>query len=445
MPRLFWKIFLSFWITQAIVLFVVVVFANLGVGREEPQSIDQIRQSEPALALQAVKAWESGGRAALKDNLAESSEDTGARLWLFDSKGQELSGNPAPWWVSRFLATRAGAPAEDAATAPPVVEVQGGRGHYLLVAEPGLPRGLRIPFGSISRQVLVGLLVSGVTCFLLANYLAKPIVRLRKAAQEVAAGDLSARAGTSIAARRDEIGELVVDFDRMAGRIETLVQSQKQLLRDISHDLRSPLQRLRMAVGLARRHDASLNSQLDRMEAELVRINDLVEQVLTLARLEATVKMPVMTELSLNEIIDKVVSDAKFEAEGIGADIRGSAASNISMMANEELLLSAIENVVRNAIHHTDPGSTVEVDLSVKNGGALIVVRDHGGGVPEGEIAKLFQPFYRVDDARGANGGFGLGLAIAATAIQLHHGTIHAYNEHPGLRVELWLPQTPAG
>jgi signal transduction histidine kinase len=176
------------------------------------------------------------------------------------------------------------------------------------------------------------------------------------------------------------------------------------------------------------------------MEAELVRINDLVEQVLTLARLEATEKMPLMTELSLNEIIDKVVSDAKFEAEGIGADIRGSATSNISMMANEELLLSAIENVVRNAIHHTDPGSTVEVGLSVKNGGALIVVRDHGGGVPEGEITKLFQPFYRVDDARGDNGGFGLGLAIAAQAILIHQGSIRAYNEHPGLRVEMWLP-----
>jgi signal transduction histidine kinase len=439
MNRLFWKIFLSFWITEALVLTIAVTLANLGVWRESPDSLQQVQAQMPAVATRAVQAWEQGGTPALKQSLSDASEDSSARWWLVDATGKELSGNVVPWWVPQIVQKNLGTARPGAA----VYALAGSHGSYTLVAEPGQPRVPHIPYRAIIRQLLAGLLVSGITCFLLAHYLVQPILRLRRATQVVAAGDLSARAGAAVGDRKDEIGDLVRDFDLMAGRIEALVQSQKQLLRDISHDLRSPLQRLRMAVGLARR-EATATTQLDRIEREAVRINELVEQVLTLARLEnAATKLP-MSAVSLETIVNDVVSDASYEAERLECTLKVEARDGSQMNGNRELLHSAIENVVRNAIHHSPPHTQVKVTLLGNNGQVKVRVEDEGPGVPENALSRLFEPFFRVDESRGTTNGFGLGLAIAARAVAAHGGSIEAHNLQPhGLQVEIQLPTAP--
>jgi Signal transduction histidine kinase len=440
MNRLFWKIFLSFWITEALVLTIAVTLANMGVWRETPDSLQQVQAEMPAVATRAVQAWEQGGAPTLKQSLSDASEDSSARWWLVDANGKELSGNVVPWWVPQVVQKQSGARPDKA-----VFAVTGSRGQYTLVAEPGQPRVPHIPYRAIIRQLLAGLLVSGITCFLLAHYLVQPILRLRRATQAVAAGDLSARAGEAVGERKDEIGDLVRDFDRMAGRIEALVQSHKQLLRDISHDLRSPLQRLRMAVGLARR-ESSASTQLDRIEREAVRINELVEQVLTLARLENAATQLPMASVSLQAIVNDVVSDASYEAERLECSVKVEAREQTQINGNRELLHSAVENVVRNAIHHSPPHTEVKVTLLGNDGVIRVRVEDQGPGVPEGALSRLFEPFFRVDESRGTTNGFGLGLAIAARAVAVHGGSIKAHNLQPhGLQVEIHLPTANPG
>lgn len=440
MNRLFWKIFLSFWITEALVLTIAVTLANMGVWRESPDSLQQVQAEMPAVATRAVQAWEQGGAPTLKQSLSDASEDSSARWWLVDANGKELSGNVVPWWVPQVVQKQSGARPDKA-----VFAVTGSRGQYTLVAEPGQPRVPHIPYRAIIRQLLAGLLVSGITCFLLAHYLVQPILRLRRATQAVAAGDLSARAGEAVGERKDEIGDLVRDFDRMAGRIEALVQSHKQLLRDISHDLRSPLQRLRMAVGLARR-ESSASTQLDRIEREAVRINELVEQVLTLARLENAATQLPMASVSLQAIVNDVVSDASYEAERLECSVKVEAREQTQINGNRELLHSAVENVVRNAIHHSPPHTEVKVTLLGNDGVIRVRVEDQGPGVPEGALSRLFEPFFRVDESRGTTNGFGLGLAIAARAVAVHGGSIKAHNLQPhGLQVEIHLPTANPG
>jgi two-component system sensor histidine kinase CpxA len=436
MRRLFWKIFLSFWITEALVLVLAVTLANMGVWRETPKSLDEVQAAMPAAAKSAVQAWEQSGASALKQNFSDLAEDTGAHWWIYGSEGKELSGNVVPWWVPQVIVSQSSSSAHASA----VYRVTGTRGEYILVAEPGLPRVPHIPYRAIIRQLLTGLLVSGLTCFLLAHYLAAPILRLRRATQAVAAGDLSARAGAAVGDREDEIGDLVRDFDRMASRIESLMQSQKQLLRDISHDLRSPLQRLRMAVGLARR-ETTATTQLDRIEREAVRINELVEQVLTLARLENADSKVTMSSVSLQAVVNDVVADASFEAKRLECSVKVESSTESQIIGNRELLHSAIENVVRNAIHHSAPYTEVRVVLLDGNGRIDLRVEDAGPGVPEEALQRMFEPFFRVDEARETTNGFGLGLAIASRAVAVHGGSIEAHNLTPhGLQVKITLP-----
>jgi two-component system sensor histidine kinase CpxA len=228
----------------------------------------------------------------------------------------------------------------------------------------------------------------------------------------------------------------------MAGTIEGLVSSQKQLLRDISHDLRSPLQRIRMALELARRGDNSQVAQLDRIERETVRINSFIEQLLTLARLETNEATPSMEPLSFNEIVEHVVGDAKLEAERVGCALSLTALTTYSVKGNAEVLQSAVENVVRNAIHYGAAGKSVELGLHGEGNDVVLTVRDHGPGVPEEALPRLFEAFYRVDSARSlTTGGSGLGLAIASKAVALHGGSISAHNATPsGLVVTIHIP-----
>jgi signal transduction histidine kinase len=282
-----------------------------------------------------------------------------------------------------------------------------------------------------------------VTCLLLALYLTRPIIGLRRATHALAEGDLNARAGAQLGRRKDEIADLVRDFDRMAGRLRDLVYSQRRLLSNVSHELRSPLARMRVALALARRNEeSSQTNPHNRMEAEIAKLDEMIGRILTLARLESGEVHPQMEELSLNELVAKIVADAEYEAARAGHAIEYRAEREILAYGNPDLLASAIENVIRNALYYTAGLEPVCVRLNEAESFAVLRVRDHGPGVPESSLSSLFKPFYRADDSRvSSTGGTGLGLAIAERAVSLHGGTITAQNEiSGGLSVEIRIP-----
>jgi len=275
------------------------------------------------------------------------------------------------------------------------------------------------------------LLVCGGICYLLTRYLTAPVLRLRTAARRLAEGDLTARA-SEMKPRRDEIGELVRDFNFMAGRIEELVTSQRQLISDISHELRSPLARVNATLGLARQR-LGQNVLFDRMERDTERLNEMIGRLLTLARLDMTTASPEMRRTDLKALVSDIVADTQWEARERNCRVELVCADSCDVQANPDLLRSAAENVIRNAIRYTAPGTAVDVRLECRGNVATIRVADRGPGVPATELADIFRPFYRVADARDReSGGVGLGLAIAERVARAHGGRIHAENRAGG-------------
>ena len=292
------------------------------------------------------------------------------------------------------------------------------------------------------------LLVSGLICYVLTRYLTGPVLRLRAAARRLAEGELSARARDT-RPRRDEIGELVRDFNFMAERVEALVTSQRQLISDISHELRSPLARINATLGLARQR-LGQNVLFDRLERDAERLNEMVGRLLTLARLEMPTTSSEMRRIDLKALVADIVADAQWEARERECRVEFVCSLDCTIDANPDLLRSAAENVIRNAVRYTAPGTAVEVRLDCQHGdsgdAATIRVSDRGPGVPDAELSNIFRPFYRVADARDReSGGVGLGLAIAERVARVHGGSIHAENRAGGgLEVVLNLNERSA-
>jgi len=276
-----------------------------------------------------------------------------------------------------------------------------------------------------------------VFCFLLARHLTAPVRSLEKAVRKFGSGDFSARVRSP---RRDEFGQLARTFDQMAERIQSLVSSQRRLLLDISHELRSPLTRLGLAVELAR-SEGNNSPALDRIQTEADRLNDLIGEILAFNRSDADPaamrKMPVR----IDELLAELTEILAVEAEARPCQIELKPPPAATVLGDEELLRRALENVARNAIRYTAEDTPVGIELRREAGEALIAIRDQGPGAPSSSLPRLFEPFYRVEDDRSRmSGGAGLGLAIARRSVELHGGEIHARNAHPGLLVEIRLP-----
>ena len=331
--------------------------------------------------------------------------------------------------------------------AAPVVFPDGRRFTLVLQWERVSPPSLF--FGSYLGYIrLAGILLTAILlCYLLALYLTSPIRKLRQATQHFAAGDLRSRVAESVGRRRDELADLAHDFDEMAERIETLITSQKRLNSDISHELRSPLARLNVALEIAKQKSNKETAPvLDRIEAESSRLNEMIGRLLTLAKLESGAEDVERVRVDLTELVRDVAADAEFEAQAKGRYVEVSHIEPCSVMGSENLLRSAIENVLRNAVRYTAEGTAVDVSLRSRNGDAVLKVSDHGGGVPDDELANLFRPFYRVGEARERKtGGMGLGLAIADRAIKAHKGSITARNYNGGLQIEIGLSTSSNG
>lgn len=449
MKSLFVRIFLSFWMAQAL-FFVLAILVTLAF-RPRTSTWEALRTT---VLNDAVSAYEDGGDQNLRDYLENLDQSQHVRAYLFDERGTEVSQRGAPEWAMRVAAGGPRAPHDGFLFPAPQVlrdsrASSDGKHRYTVVL--GLPPGPRVfigPRGVPFTGLLIGILSSGLVCYLLAWFLTKPIVRLRTAARQIAAGDLTARTGAPASMRRDEVAGLMRDFDAMAERLETLLKAQSRLLNDISHELRSPLARLSVALGLARqRSGVESVDMLDRIELEAARLNELIGRILTLARLEDGEQLVPQTPVPLDEIVISVSEDAEFEAQERHSHVHTSIAEGKwEVRGNASLLHSAVENVVRNAIRYTQEGSSVEIELKREvrgvNREAVLRVNDSGPGVPPDALDKLFEPFYRLDDARGRQtGGVGLGLAITERAVRFHGGRVSAFNRpEGGLMVEIRLP-----
>lgn len=314
--------------------------------------------------------------------------------------------------------------------------------------EPGRPPGrpLLPPFfgpGELVRM-LVTLVVLTAVCLFLARSLAAPVKKLQQAARRLAGGDYSARVGTGIGLPGKELVELAREFDVMAERTEALISSQKRLLRDISHELRSPLARLSVALELAKKRlGGEQDPALGTIGREVGRLDELIGDLLTLSRFESLAMEK--SQFDLYALLCEVAADADFEAAARGRGVRVVAGEPVTVFGNRELLRRALENVIRNGATYTDPGTQVEIRLSVTVGKVEIRVEDCGPGVPETNIPHLFEPFYRVAEGRErSSGGAGIGLAIAWQAVKAHGGSLAVANrrDRTGLLAVLILPMT---
>lgn len=397
-----------------------------------------------------VSAYERGGREALAEQSRRLEQRTGIPLFLFRGEEGPLSGRFLPPRLRRLaeLVLITGAPQHGRGRRATWYGLPAG-GDYVVLA--ALPRPSPIEMILDPRRIvfrlLVTFVVAGGVCYILARSLTGPILHLQKAARRFADGNLGTRVGPFLGNRGDEIAVLGHDFDRMAVRIGKLVNAQQKLLRDISHELRSPLARLNVALELARRSSSQeAAAALDRIGRESERLNDLIGELLSLTMLEGGTEKIDRGPVYLPTLVGDIVEDANFEAGGRNRLAKVVMSEDITVEGSEELLRRAIENVVRNALRYTDEGTSVEVGISkhLEDGRAYarIRVRDHGPGVPEKDLGRLFEPFYRVAEARDRlTGGTGLGLAITERALNLHSGRIRASNEEGGgLAVEMDLP-----
>ncbi|HKV35844.1 MAG TPA: ATP-binding protein [Pyrinomonadaceae bacterium] len=447
---LYLKIFIWFWL--AMIIINVATFAIFALTRPTPirRSWRDLTQVGPN-AQRAAEIYEQSGAAALTSALQQTEKSSGVSATFFDENGKELSGRTAPPGASELI-TRATESREiefnfagrETIVARPVVSPQGQR--YTYVAH--IPRP---PFQQTWQpqllRLLVILVIGGIFCFWLARYLTTPLLKLRTTTNELAEGNLGARVAAKLTKRRDEVGQLGRDFNGMAERLESMVKAQQRLLGDISHELRSPLARLGVALGLARqRSGAEANGALDRIERESDNLNEMISQLLELTRLESGTDVRKRTAIDLASLVRDVAEDADYEARGVNRSVQVVWTERCTISGIEDLLRSAVENVVRNAVRFTPEGTAVEVALQRQNGGggnfAVISVRDRGNGVPEDALEKIFHPFYRAEDARDrqSGGGTGLGLAITERAVRMHGGSVKAENaKDGGLSVEMRL------
>jgi signal transduction histidine kinase len=407
------------------------VFREISV-RLERKHIDPIYDRLDQFQLESAREkFDTGGTHALANYLASLDHISGAHHYLLDAHGIDLvtggsraallPPSPSTKWRIRTGDHSIAAQRSD-------------DGQYWFAAE-GQPARPRIwPFLPYYFLVIGA---TGILCWLASVAVVAPIRRIAASIARFGHGDLSVRVRTN---RQDEIGQLSSSFNQMAERLQRMIANERRLLADISHELRSPLARLKFAVKLART-SADTDAALDRINRDVDRIASLVAGVLEITVAEGEPLAQGTEIMRIGDILDEVIRDCTFEAEVRGCRIALWGSSSTQILGNRELLRRAVENVMRNAIRYSPDQSTIDICLTEDSDTANIAVRDYGPGVPEDMLTRIFDPFFRVEDARNAlGGGSGLGLSIAKRAVEVHHGTIAAQHASPGLRVQIKIP-----
>jgi two-component system sensor histidine kinase CpxA len=439
--RLPLRIFLSFFAALATFVAGAILITWLTLAaRQDEQPGNPLAEMTEA----AAHALSAGGRSGLEHWLADEQHRPDSRpMLIVDAAGNDLLGRPVPARASRWLGQRGreedAEPRREARQSIagvrigipqrlPTLTTDAGEQYRLLL----LPRRSAAygPLGLPDTRLpilLVALLVTVLASYWLARSIIRPIGDLQRATEAFASGHLETRVAPQTSRRSDEIGRLAGAFDSMAARLADLIATRERLLRDVSHELRSPLARMRLAIGLARQGGADTTRQVDRLETEIARLDALIGSILDVSRLSSGSGALNVEAVDLVQLVDALARDARFEAQAQGRELVWQAPpAPIVVQADPLWLSSAIENVVRNALRYTPPGTRITIDL---RGDATLSVTDEGPGIAEGELEKIFEPFYRVAaDRDRQSGGTGLGLAIAARAVQAHGGSISAQN-----------------
>ena len=430
MNSLFTKILLWFWATLVIAVIGSAVVSALNEGNSDRRfPMGRVVAFELA---EARHAYETGGQAGLADFMGRMRSVYRGRVILTDEAGRDLltGENRADLLArardrDRFVLFR---------PRGTMVARTANDGRYRLfvfIPRPALGTWVLLPEHWWVMAVAV------LLCYWLAYHFASPVRQMQRAVERFGHGDLAARVNST---RRDELGDLAQSFDRMADRIQTLLTAERRLLADISHELRSPLARLGVAVELARSGE-DRETALNRIQKESDRLNELVGQLLEVTRAEGDPAALRAQPVRLDQVLAAVAEDSAFEARARGLTIAFPVPAPCTVPGDPELLRRAVENVVRNAIRYAPPETSIEVSLERRNGTAVVRVRDYGPGVPPDALPRIFDAFFRVNGDRGRDsGGVGLGLAIARRAVELHKGRITARNADPGLVVEIELP-----
>jgi two-component system sensor histidine kinase CpxA len=442
---LFWKIFVSFMIAMTITsvgaIYVTYQIVSRPLTQTEFEGRDRIiREVSEALA--------HGGERELKTWLFSNPRPArGTVLLVTNARGDELLGRAMPRELRALLNFRPPGRRPDrppnfqgVQLTPSITGPDGEEYRLLFARAPAEIYGILIWPGTQVAVLTIAILAAAVVSLLLARYVSAPIVRLQKASRALAAGALDTRVGAPSTSRGDEVGTLARDFDAMAERIQKLVTAKETLLRDVSHEFRSPLARIRMALALAeRRAGEASRPDLARIEREAERLDALVGQVMTLTRLRTT-DAPRRDVVRLDTLVGEVVDDARFEYPD--ATLEYSAKSPVSLRGDADGLKSAVENVVRNALIYGDRTKPIEVRVDGAGVTSTVRVLDRGPGVPEAELERIFEPFYRTDNSRDhRQDGQGIGLAITARVTELHGGKVKARNRaEGGLEIAIELP-----
>jgi two-component system sensor histidine kinase CpxA len=449
MHRLFLKIFFWYWLTAWGMIAIVLLGSRL-TSMRQVSAPNMYATVAPILAAEAVKAYESGGPEAF-DRFSQSNVHENERqLFLLDGFYKDV--------LSRPLSDD-GLRVAHAAKNGQLLVLRGHIAAYKFVSSTGHPYILMLNLKSDLRQIVDAALGEGLPfsislillvtllCLGLAYHIASPIHSIQSTARRVAEGDLKARVPSSVSRRYDELAALAKDFDSMVIRLDSLIQTQKNLLNSVSHELRSPLARINLSLALLRnRFSADSDDLFQRLDRDVVRIDLLMGQLLTLSRLEARFSSAEREDVDLAQLVEEVAADGNFEAQALGKSVSLQTTGSIILRnADPHALRSACENIIRNAVRFTRPESDVQivlkVDRSAREPLAFLSIRDHGPGVPEGSLQAIFQPFYRINGDGEATRGNGLGLAIASEAIRMHRGTIRAENLRPtGLEIIIQLP-----
>lgn len=465
MGRLFWKFFFFIAIAQITTTFGVgVLFWVENLERNNRAS--EIDLSPPAsfMIRAAAATLQFGGTEGLRSLINEGRQHR-LQLYAVDENKQDLMGRE----VSPKLVDEARALLDSKMERHVVEQVKAANGHSYLLFIPTPPeefgaggpgpgpgprdprhmreRGPQPPLFFPNMPIAVALVASLVFALLLAWYFSYPIRHLKNAFAQAASGNLDLELEPVMGSRSDELADLGRDFDVMTSQLRVLMESQRRLLHDVSHELRSPIARLQVAIGLARVQDKDkLDLTLERIERESVRMDKLVGELLTLSRLEANVPGSMEENIPIQGLLADMVNDASFEAGATGRHIESQVDCPVEVKGNPELLYRAIENVLRNAIKHTAPDTTVQVHAQVDDVNKLLhlSILDRGPGVPEDELNQIFELFFRSSRTKSNSAGHGLGLSIARRIIEAHSGFIRAANRKDGgLRVDITLPFMP--
>lgn len=444
MPRLFWKLFLALWLS--IMAFAVVVsWINQSVILQNVFEVpgrgfaDNQQRYKDRLERELI----TGGEQSAKRGLRNLPRGLRNHIFILDEEGTELLGRGRELNKLRKERVR---------VSRKQFEAENGKTYTLISSARKPPPGLLQPGPrGVGMRLLVAALISALVSLLLARYLAAPLGQLSKASRQLATGDLSVRVGASLSERKDEFGQLALDLDEMAERLEASQKANQRLLRDVSHELRSPLARLRVALEIARNKDQNLVSEeLNRIELESERLEKLVDEVLNLLRESSAPQDLNLQNFDLAELLQDLVETVNYEIGEGGDEIELDTQAPLQLEADKELLWRVFENLLRNALMHGGQNGAVRVNAtSVNNQEIAISVVDSGPGVSEQHLERIFEPFYRVDESRSRGGagqsrGHGLGLAIAASAVRRHGGRIVAANgDTGGLQVRVVLPISP--